>query len=71
MIMAIDDHVFYLQQEWGIESQPKTVEQPAPGLQENGRYRYYSTQSCRHQNISEACRQQASLRSTTMTAGFL
>ena len=44
MIMAIDDHVFYLQQEWGIETQPKTAEQPAPGLQENGRYRYYSTQ---------------------------
>ncbi|NLE35805.1 MAG: hypothetical protein GX622_11930 [Bacteroidales bacterium] len=44
MIMAIDDHVFYLQQEWGIETKPKTAEQPAPELQENGRYRYYSTQ---------------------------
>ena len=44
MIMAIDDHVFYLQQEWGIETQPKTAEQPVPGLQQNGRYRYYSTQ---------------------------
>ena len=42
MITAIDDHIMYLQQEKSIEA--KASAGPAPGIQENGRYRYYSTQ---------------------------
>ena len=42
MITAIDDHIMYLQQEKGIAV--KASAEPVPGLQENGRYRYYSTQ---------------------------
>ena len=44
MITAIDDQIVYLQQEKGIEVTPEITEAPAPGLQENGFYRYYSTQ---------------------------
>ena len=44
MITAIDDHIMYLQQEKGIEVMPETPAEPVPGLQENGMYRYYSTQ---------------------------
>jgi hypothetical protein len=44
MITAIDDHIMYLQQEKGIEVTPEIPAEPAPGLQENGMYRYYSTQ---------------------------
>ena len=42
MITAIDDHIMYLQQEKGIDL--KAPAEPVPCLQENGRYRYYSTQ---------------------------
>ena len=42
MITAIDDHIMSLQQEKGIDV--KAPAKPVPGLQENGRYRYYSTQ---------------------------
>ena len=42
IITAIDDHIMYLQQEKSIEA--KVSAEPAPGIQENGRYRYYSTQ---------------------------
>ena len=44
MITSIDDHIMYLQQEKGIDVKPEISPNPAPGLQENGRYRYYSTQ---------------------------
>ena len=44
MITAIDDHIFYLENEKNIEVISALPEKPAPGLQENGRYRYYSTQ---------------------------
>lgn len=44
MIMAIDDHIFYLENEKNIEVIPSAPEEPVPGLQENGLYRYYSTQ---------------------------
>ncbi len=44
MITSIDDQVFSLQKEKGIEVKPEIPEALAPGLQENGRYRYYSTQ---------------------------
>lgn len=44
MITAIDDHIFYLENEKNIEVITPIPEKPAPGLQENGRYRYYSTQ---------------------------
>ena len=44
MITSIDDQVICLQQEKGVEVTPEITEAPAPGLQENGRYRYYSTQ---------------------------
>ena len=44
MITAIDDHIMYLQQEKGIEVTTEIPAEPAPGLQENGMYRYYSTQ---------------------------
>jgi len=44
MITAIDDHIMYLQQEKGIEVKPEIPEELVPGLQENGMYRYYSTQ---------------------------
>ena len=47
MITAIDDQLMYLQQERGHvlqETSQETAEESAPGLQENGRYRYYSTQ---------------------------
>ena len=44
MITAIDDHIMYLQQEKGIEVKPEIPSEPSPGLQENGMYRYYSTQ---------------------------
>ena len=44
MITAIDDHIMYLQQEKGIDVKPEISAGPSPGLQENGRYRYYSTQ---------------------------
>ena len=44
MIMAIDDHIFYLENEKNIEVISSAPEEPAPGLQENSRYRYYSTQ---------------------------
>ena len=44
LITSIDDQVFTLQKEKGIEVKPEITEVPAPGLQENGRYRYYSTQ---------------------------
>ena len=43
LITSIDDQVFTLQKEKGIEVKPEITEVPAPGLQENGRYRYYST----------------------------
>lgn len=42
MITAIDDQIIYLQQEKGIDA--KASAEPVPGLQENGMYRYYSTQ---------------------------
>ena len=42
MITAIDGHIMYLQQEKGIDV--KVSAELIPGLQENGRYRYYSTQ---------------------------
>ena len=44
MITSIDDHIMYLQQEKGIDVKPEILSVSAPGLQENGRYRYYSTQ---------------------------
>ena len=44
MITSIDDHIMYLQQEKEIDVKPEISPNPAPGLQENGRYRYYSTQ---------------------------
>ena len=44
MIMAIDDHIFYLENEKNIEVIPSASKEPVPGLQENGLYRYYSTQ---------------------------
>ena len=53
MIMAIDDHVFYLQQEWGIESQPKTVEQPALAFRRMVVTGITYATSCRHRNISK------------------
>jgi len=42
MITAIDGHIMYLQQEKGIDV--KVSAELIPGLQENGRYWYYSTQ---------------------------
>ena len=44
MIMAIDDHIFYLENEKNIEVISSAPKEPVPGLQENGLYRYYSTQ---------------------------
>ena len=44
IITAIDEQVICLQQEKGVEVSPEIKEASAPGLQENGRYRYYSTQ---------------------------
>lgn len=44
MITSIDDQVLCLQKEKGIEVKPEIPEVPVSGLQENGRYRYYSTQ---------------------------
>ena len=44
MITAIDDHIFYLENEKNIEVISFAPKEPVPGLQENGLYRYYSTQ---------------------------
>ena len=44
MITSIDDQVLCLQKEKGIEVKSEIPEVPVPGLQDNGRYRYYSTQ---------------------------
>ena len=44
MITSIDDQVLCLQKEKGIEVKPEIPEVPVSGLQDNGRYRYYSTQ---------------------------
>ena len=44
MITSIDDQVLSLQKEKGIEVKPEIPKAPDTGLQENGRYRYYSTQ---------------------------
>ena len=44
MITAIDDHIFYLENEKDIEEISSDPKELVPGLQENGLYRYYSTQ---------------------------
>lgn len=44
MITAIDDQISLLQQEKQTEIIAEHPPEPVPGLQENGRYRYYSTQ---------------------------
>ena len=44
MITSIDDQILCLQKEKGIEVKSEIPEVPVPGLQDNGRYRYYSTQ---------------------------
>ena len=44
MITEIDDHIVYLQQEKGIDVMEAVQSEAVLGFQENGRYRYYSTQ---------------------------
>ena len=44
MITSIDDQILCLQKEKGIEVKSEIPEVPVPGLQDNGCYRYYSTQ---------------------------
>ena len=44
MITNIDEQILIVQKEMGIEEKTENSKEPEPGLQDNGRYRYYSTQ---------------------------